>query len=97
VAQVVHSAEALDDLERVLEFLEEAVPDRVPAALNAILSALGALGDHPLLGRRIDRKYRELVISRGTTGYLALYRFEPGHDVVRIPRIRHQREAGYRD
>lgn len=97
MAQVVHSSDALEDLERVLEFLEEAAPGRMPAALNAILNALDALGDHPFLGRRVDRRHRELVISRGSTGYLALYRFDPVHDVVRILRIRHQRWAGYRD
>ena len=29
--------------------------------------------------------------------YLALYRFDASPDVVAIARIRHQREAGYRD
>jgi len=40
---------------------------------------------------------RELVISRGATGYLALYRFDPAVDAVRILRVRHQHEAGYRE
>jgi hypothetical protein len=31
------------------------------------------------------------------SGYLALYHFEATRDVVAIDRIRHQREAGYRD
>jgi len=38
---------------------------------------------------------RELVISRGCTGYVALYRFEEDQDAVLILAIRHQREAGY--
>ena len=40
---------------------------------------------------------RELVITYGASGYLALYRYDSKPDVVRILRIRHQREAGYRD
>ena len=36
---------------------------------------------------------RELVISPGRTGYLALYSCEEEHDTVLA--IRHQREAGY--
>ena len=40
---------------------------------------------------------RELVISHGATGYLALYRFDAARALVRILRIRHQREAGFRD
>jgi plasmid stabilization system protein ParE len=38
---------------------------------------------------------RELVISRGRTGYLALYDYEEKSDAVLILAIRHQREAGY--
>jgi plasmid stabilization system protein ParE len=38
---------------------------------------------------------RELVISRGRTGYVALYSLEEGQDAVLILTIRHQREAGY--
>ena len=38
---------------------------------------------------------RELVISRGRSGYVALYSFEPVHDACLILAVRHQREAGY--
>jgi hypothetical protein len=38
---------------------------------------------------------RELVTSRGKTGFVALYRFSPPLDLVRILRIRHQREPDY--
>jgi plasmid stabilization system protein ParE len=38
---------------------------------------------------------RELVISFGRTGYVALYRFLPGRDLVRVLAIRHQRELDY--
>jgi plasmid stabilization system protein ParE len=39
---------------------------------------------------------RELVISHGESGYVALYEHAPAEDLVRIVAIRHQREAGYR-
>ena len=38
---------------------------------------------------------RELVISYGKTGYVALYRFLPAQDLIRILAIRHQRELDY--
>jgi plasmid stabilization system protein ParE len=57
--------------------------------------ALDELRAHPLIGRRVARQGRELVMSRGATGCLAIYRFEPARDLVRVLRIRHQREAGY--
>jgi len=34
---------------------------------------------------------------RRAAGYLALYRHDVPQDVVRVLRIRHQREAGYKD
>jgi hypothetical protein len=38
---------------------------------------------------------RELVISRGKTGHVALYDYDPDGDVVVIVALRAQREAGY--
>ncbi|SCY10251.1 hypothetical protein SAMN05216420_102306 [Nitrosospira sp. Nl5] len=38
---------------------------------------------------------RELIISRGRTGYVALYSLEEDQDAVLILAICHQREAGY--
>jgi len=47
------------------------------------------------VGRRIHDEIRELVISHGTTGYSARYRFLVPQDAVRVLAIRHQREIGY--
>ena len=63
--------------------------------LMTIRSAVSILEAHPLIGRRIEHQIRELVISQRATGYLTLYRFDAAFDVIRILRIRHQREAGY--
>lgn len=38
---------------------------------------------------------RELVISFGDSGYIALYRYEPTDDAVYVLAFRHQKEAGY--
>lgn len=38
---------------------------------------------------------RELVISFGDSGYVALYRFDPTADAVYVLAFRHQKEAGY--
>jgi plasmid stabilization system protein ParE len=48
-----------------------------------------------LLGRPLHGDIRELVISYGRTGYVALYRFVVGRDEVRILAMRHQRELGF--
>ncbi len=95
MAQVIYSDEAFTDIERVVEFLLETSPEAAARALESITSAISILEAHPFIGRRIDDYIRELVISGGATGYLALYRFDPAFDVVRILRLRHQHEAGY--
>lgn len=95
MAKVSYSDEAFTDFERITEFLLETSPEAAAQALGSIASAIGILEAHPFIGRRVDGHIRELVIAQGAAGYLALYRFDPGYDVVRILRIRHQREAGY--
>jgi plasmid stabilization system protein ParE len=95
VAAVVYSARALDHLERAFEFLAQHDPTVALNAAAAIQSAVATLAAHPLIGRRIEADIRELVISFGKSGYVALYRFLPHIDVVRVLAIRHQRELDY--
>jgi plasmid stabilization system protein ParE len=95
LATVVYSARSLTHLERAFEFLRKENPAAAVAAAQAIRSAVDNLGTHPLLGRRIHGDIRELVISYGATGYLALYRFLVPQDEIRILAIRHQREIGF--
>lgn len=76
-------------------FLRKDNPGAAVAAAQVIRSAVDSLGTHPLLGRRIHGDIRELVISYGATGYIALYRFLVPQDEIRILAIRHQREIGF--
>ena len=43
--------------------------------------------------RHVVAGLRELVISRGKTGYVALYRFFPLTETVLVLAIRHQHES----
>jgi plasmid stabilization system protein ParE len=95
VAQVVYSRNAVANLERAFDFLAKNDPEVAVAAAKAIQSAVDALVQHPLIGRPVERRLRELVISVGRTGYVALYRFVPARDEVRILALRHQRELDY--
>jgi len=65
------------------------------AAVAAIQSAVENLAAHPFVGRRVEGDLRELVISFGATGYIALYRFVVQQDQVRVLALRQQREIGY--
>jgi plasmid stabilization system protein ParE len=86
VAQIIYSARAVENLDN---------PAGAVAAAEAIESAVNTLAAHPLLGRRIEGDLRELVISFGATGYVALYRFVVQDDQVRVLALRPQREIGY--
>lgn len=95
MATVVLSGRSLADLERAFDGLRRESPQVAVGAAAAIRSAIGYLGAHALVGRRIEGEIRELVISQGTTGYVALYRFVVPLDEVRILALRHQREIGF--
>lgn len=97
MAAVLLSAQAGDDLGRIVEFLQEAEPGAAAATAELVSEALEILARHPLIGRPAEAGLHELVISRGKSGYCALYEFDPAADLVVVHAIRHQREAGYRD
>jgi plasmid stabilization system protein ParE len=96
VAQVVYSARSLAHIERAFQFLRDQNPAAALDAVKAIQSAVDNLAAHPLIGRRFEEEVRELVISYGQTGYVALYRFVVSENEVRVLAIRHQRELGFR-
>ena len=95
MAQVVYSARALENLARAFTSPLAEGPAAAAGAADAIESAVNNLAAHPLVGRRVEGDIRELVISFGATGYLALYRFVVQEDQVRVLGLRHQREIGY--
>jgi plasmid stabilization system protein ParE len=95
VALVVVTPNALSDLERLRSFLVESDPAAADQTIELILAGTSVVADHPLIGRPVESAYRELVISRGRSGYIALYRYNETRDAVLVLAIRHQREAGY--
>ena len=95
MARLIYSAQALADLERLTDFLIDTEPSAAGGTVELIEEAVTLLRRHPLIGRPVEQALRELVISRGKTGYVALYSFEEDQDAVVILAIRHQREAGY--
>lgn len=95
VATIIYSARALEHLEAAIRFLVQRDPAAAIRAAFAIRSAVGILEDHPLIGRARDEDLRKLVISYGKTGYVALYRFLPHLEEIRILAVEHQRELDY--
>jgi len=94
--ELVYTEQALVDLERLGDFLVETDPQAAQETAVLIFEALEMLALHPEIGRKVHFGQRELVISRGRTGYLALYRFLPHINRILVLALRHQRESGYR-
>ena len=95
---IVFDIEALDDLERIFEFNFERDPATALEHVDKVRSAVMILDAHPHIGRPLSRgsTLRELVISHGKSGYVALYEYSPVEQLIRVVAVRHQREAGYR-
>jgi plasmid stabilization system protein ParE len=81
-----------DEAARIrVQQLEEAAP----GAAAVIVNAVAMLEAHPLIGRVAEEGRHELVLSRGKSGYVVLYRFLPALEIIFVLAVRHQREAGY--
>jgi addiction module RelE/StbE family toxin len=95
LARVIYAKEALPDLGRLTDFLLQDEPAAALETVDLIAEAVQVLENHPLIGRSAEQGLRELVISRGKSGYIALYSYELEQDTVLVLAVRHQREAGY--
>ncbi len=95
---IVFAEEALADFERIWEFNFVRDPTTALTHIDEIQSGLEILESHPEIGRRVGpgSTLRELIISHGHTGYVALYEYSPQGHPIRVVAVRHQREAGYR-
>ena len=95
MARVALAAGAQADLDRLFEFLVAEDANATPTVIDLVLDALSILERHPVIGRPAERGLRELVISRGRSGYVALYEYFEAEDTVLVVALKHQREAGY--
>lgn len=95
MAEVIVSKNADADLDRLVTFLGNEEPATALATSALVHGALQVLRTYPSIGRPLENVLRELVISRGSTGYLALYKYDVRADRVVVLALRHQRAAGY--
>ena len=72
LAKLSSSPRALQDLVRRTDCLLPGDPQAAPHTIDLIEEAVHILRRHPQIGRPVEDDLRELVISRGTTGYVAL-------------------------
>jgi len=89
--------EVFDDFDRIFDHLAQFDVGSAPERIGEILEALQILASSPLIGRPVHGGKRELVIGRGSRGYLALYRYVTPLDTAFVLAIRSQREAEYKN
>ena len=97
MATLGYDENAQDDLARIALFLAQDQPAGAGQAIQLITGAVDLLRVHPMIGRPAPHGFRELVISHGATGYVALYDYSAENDHVQVNAIRHQRETGFDD
>lgn len=93
MTRILWLPEALDDVERLHDFLIRKNPAAAARAIRAILNGAGRLQELPELGRPLadgtDR--RELVVQFGAGAYVLRYRID--REAAVIIRVWHSREA----
>ena len=95
MARIVLAPQIQADIDRILNFLVEHAPDSAADRVASIIAAIDILQSSPRIGRPTDGGKRELIISTGASGYVALYQYLPERDSAFVLAIRSQREAGY--
>lgn len=83
------------DLDRLTEFLSPTDIEAADDTVDVIVDALLVLEHQPRIGRPAPQRCRELVIHRGRSGYVTLYRVSADEAWAEVLAIRHQHESGY--
>ena len=84
-----------EDVARIAEHLRAQEVEAIGERIDEVFEALRVLEHHPLIGRKARPTRRELVIGRGSRGYVALYRYDDLDDVVEVLALRGQKESGF--
>ena len=93
---LIWSPPALADVQRLYRFLELKDENAARRAIKSIRAGVKILAHQPEVGRPVedmDPVFREWLIDFGSSGYIALYRFDG--ETATILAVRHQKEAGY--
>ena len=96
MARIEYVPEVFDDFDRFFDPLARTSTGEAPARIADLLQAVDILAHSPLIGRPFRDGKRELVIGRGSHGYVALYRYVPDVDTVFVLAFRSQRESGFK-
>ncbi len=96
MSRIETAPEVLDDFDRFLDHIAQFDVGSAPQRIAEIVDAVQILAYNPLMGRPVRDGKRELVIGRGSRGYVALYRYVARIDTVFLLAVRSQRESDYK-
>lgn len=90
---ILLSPAAVEDIERLRNFLDEASPEAAKRALALIWKAIDRLQDLPTLGKPTESAgIRQIIVRFGSSGYIVRYAVVPEAGDILITRIWHGRE-----
>jgi plasmid stabilization system protein ParE len=92
MVEIVFTNGAVEDIYRLTYFLLETYPEVAMDTGEIIIDGLQVLATHPLVGVRNEDGLRRLVISRGRSGYIAIYDYDQLIERVLVVAVKHQRE-----
>jgi plasmid stabilization system protein ParE len=98
IYQIRFTRNSKDDLKRLYLFLYKQDKNSAKHARDNVYKAIDMLKNFPFTCRKAQANspfMRELVISFGANGYVALFEIEEDNTVT-ILAVRHQREDDYR-
>lgn len=86
--------EALQDIDRLYDFLIEKDPIAAQKAMLAIDEGLLLLEENPLLGLEVESatRYRQLFVPFGRSAYVLRYRVDTERNALVVVRVWHGRE-----
>ena len=91
---ILLSPDAVEDVERLRNFLDQNNPGAARRALALIWTAIERLQEFPALGMPADdTDLRQIVIRFGASGYIVRYAVIPETGDIPITRVWHGREA----
>lgn len=96
MARIELAPEVLDDLDRFLDHLARHEVGDLPARMEEIIQGIQILAGSPMIGRLVRDGKRELVIGKGSRGYVALYRYLAEIETVFVLALRAQRKSGFK-
>jgi toxin ParE1/3/4 len=96
VTRIEFAPEVVQDFDRFVDHMLRYEVESPVERIKEIVQSIEVLRLSPQIGRPVRHGKRELVIGRGSRGYVALYRYVEDLDTAFVLAIRSQRERSFK-